>query len=163
MSLFVDHNRGATISECGRYRYNLWRRLSGDPRRVLWILINPSVADAVDDDPTLRRLVGYSREWGFGRLEVVNLYAGIETKPVDLWKMADPVGPENDRRIVDAASAADLVVCGWGANAKANRIADVVGLLRGVRLHALRTTQAGQPWHPLYLRADLVPAPWEMP
>jgi hypothetical protein len=156
-------DRGATISDDGLYRYQLWRRISSDPRRVLWIMLNPSTADADVDDPTIRRLIGYAKAWGFGRLDVVNLYAGRATKPADLWKMLDPVGPGNSLAVGAAAGAADLIVGGWGANAPVEQVEWLLRRVMAADLHALATTKAGQPRHPLYLKGDLTPTPWVMP
>jgi hypothetical protein len=161
--LFRDIDRGATMSDDGLYRYHLWRRVSSDPRTVLWIMLNPSTADASVDDPTIRRLIGYARAWGYGTLWVVNLYAGRATKPADLWEMEDPGGPRNGRHLEEAAHAADLVVGGWGANAPIGRVWWAINYVGAGRIHALATTKAGQPRHPLYLKADLVPVPWVMP
>lgn len=158
-------DRGATISDDGLYRYQLWRRISSDPRRVLWIMLNPSTADADVDDPTIRRLIGYAKAWGFGRLDVVNLFAGRATEPADLWKMADPVGPENELYVLSRAKRAELVIGGWGAEpAMSPWVVHIIGKVQQwVTIHALATTKAGQPRHPLYLKGDLTPTPWVMP
>lgn len=158
----VGVERSAVISDDGVYRYRLERRWSPG-FTVAWVLLNPSTADADTDDPTLRRIVGFSRRMGFGRAVVVNLYAYRATDPRALWRAADPVGPDNDRHLRDAL-AGHVVVVAWGANAKPERIARFMEIHRGApgagRLHALAVTAAGQPRHPLHLRGDLTPQLW---
>jgi hypothetical protein len=157
--------RSAVISDCGLYRYRLDRRWAPGPT-VAWIMLNPSTADADTDDPTLRRILAFSRGWGFGALRVVNLYAYRATEPADLWRAADPVGPDNDRHIAAAVSCVE-VVAAWGANARPDRIAAVLALIARApgagRVHALAVTKSGQPRHPLYLAGSLEMQRWEMP
>jgi len=150
----------ATFSACLAYRYSLSRQW-GDDGSVCWIMLNPSTATASVDDPTIRRCVGFSRAWGYGALEVVNLYALRSTDPAGLWKSTDPVGPQNDAAILRATQRASLVVCAWGANAKPARVAQVRELLMETPLHHLGRTKAGMPRHPLYLRADSIRQAWE--
>lgn len=87
----------AGISECGTYRYWLCREWSPGLDSLVWLMLNPSTADATQDDPTIRRCMGFARRWGYGGITVVNLYAYRATNPRDLLTAADPVGPENDR------------------------------------------------------------------
>lgn len=157
--------RSAVVSDDGVYRYRLERRWAPG-FTVCWVMLNPSTADADTDDPTLRRIVGFSRRMGFGRAVVVNLYAYRATDPRELWRAADPVGPDNDRHIREVL-AGHVVVAAWGAHAKPGRIARFLAVHAqspgAGRLHALAVTASGQPRHPLYLRGDLHPQPWENP
>ena len=151
--------RSAVLSPCRRYRYALARRW-GEGEAVLWVMLNPSTADAERDDPTLRRVIGYSRAWGFSALTVVNLYAYRATDPRYLFAAPDPVGPDNDTHLTRAAGEHARTVAAWGAHARPERIAAVLAL-PGIRtLTALALTASGQPRHPLYLRGDLTPHPW---
>lgn len=158
-------DRSAVISDDGLYRYRLERRWAPG-FTVCWVMLNPSTADAATDDPTLRRIQGFSRRMGFGRAVVVNLYAYRATEPRDLWRAVDPVGPDNDEYLRDAMTGHE-VVAAWGAHAKPDRIARFLEIHRSARgagrLHALALTSAGQPRHPLYLRGDLVMQPWTVP
>jgi hypothetical protein len=162
LALFAEASPGtAELSDDMVYRYSLGRRWS-DGGRVNFVMLNPSKADAVNPDPTMTRCVGFARSWGYGGLELTNLYAFRATEPKDMLAAVDPVGPLNDEFIVRAARSADLVVCGWGANADPKRAAFVLGLIRGVAgkvPHALRMTKGGQPTHPLFLPATLRPVP----
>lgn len=157
----LKQGSGALFSEDRLYRYLLWR--SGR-RRVVFIMLNPSTADETKDDPTIRRCRGYARDWGFDGVIIANIFAYRSTDPKALYELADPVGPENDRYILNAAAqSAGPVVCAWGGHGKLNsRGAHVAKLLRdaGHKPMAFGFTQAKknvtpQPWHPLYLPADL--------
>lgn len=146
----------ATISGCRTYRYTLSRTgIFGDAPAV-FLMLNPSTADATVDDPTIRRCLGFAATWGRNGIIVANLYALRATKPKDLWTHPDPVGPENDWWLAQIASRHPEIVCAWGANAKPARVREVAGILRahGSRLMCLGTTKDGAPRHPLYVRAD---------
>lgn len=159
MTVTTADQHAAKISPCGRYRYALGRRW-GDGGTVAFVMLNPSTADATMDDPTIRRCMGFAKTWGYGGLVVANLYAYRATKPADLWKVADPIGPDNDQHLVWVAEGCDQIVAAWGAHAKPDRIAAVLALPGMDRLTALALTKDGQPRHPLYLRGDLTPQPW---
>ena len=150
--------RTAKLDDSGRYRYTLGREWAPGPH-VLWVMLNPSTADADQDDPTIRRCIAFSRAWGYGSLVVVNLFALRSTKPIALYHSSDRVGPDNDVHIADAATTAALVVCAWGNHgALQGRAVDVRRLLP--RPHYLRLTGKGQPEHPLYLPGSLRPQMW---
>ena len=149
----------AKISECGRYRYLLTRppeSMLAERGTALFIMLNPSTADAEIDDPTIRRCRGFARDWGCNGLTVANLYAFRATDPSELWKQDDPVGPENNEQLYALAKEYGDVVCAWGANAKTERAQEVVRILEGAgaRLWCLGTTKSGAPRHPLYIKAD---------
>lgn len=149
-----------------RYRYELGRVIDAGPfegrTEVLWIMLNPSIATAVQDDPTIRRVVGYSEAWGFRWARVVNLYGLRDTDPRRMLRHPYPTGdPINRGLIVEHARHADLVVCAWGNHGgdRGTEIAEQL-LAEGVRLHALAVTARRQPSHPLRLRAELSPRLW---
>ena len=139
---------GATFSADGRYRYRLWRRWDRSKPVVAFVMLNPSSADGRRDDPTIRRCIGFARAWGFGGIDVVNLFAYRASEPRRLREVDDPVGPDNARYLRRAIRRADLVVLAWGAHAVA------AGLLSLPRARCLGLTRAGQPRHPLYLPRD---------
>lgn len=152
----------------GAYRYRLVRRW-GKPTPypmpyVCWVMLNPSTADAEIDDATIRRCLVFSDAWGYGALEVVNLFALRSTDPRALAQADDPVGPRNDAMIMAAATPAEaLVVCAWGTGGGLHaRDQAVLRSLRDrfVRLHYLSLTKGGHPGHPLYLPKDSRPKPW---
>src|SRR5881396_744410 len=109
---------GATFSRDRRYRYRLWRRWDRSRAVVAFVMLNPSTADAMHDDPTIRRCIGFARNWGFGGVDVVNLFALRATDPRALRRAHDPVGPANDRHIASAGSRASLVILAWGAQGR---------------------------------------------
>lgn len=137
-------------------------------------LHNPSTAGEQVEDPTSRRGIGFARAWGGGKLVFVNPWAGCSTKPENLWKMTDPIGPMNDFHIAavarEVAETGGFFVFAWGAvspprqlrYAVTERLHAFEKLVRGhgCDVRALGVTKAGQPRHPLYLRADAKPEPW---
>lgn len=157
-------SRAATISGCGKYRYTLTRELSDSSRNAIFIMLNPSTADAEQDDPTIRRCMGFARSWGCGRLVVLNLFAIRATKPSDMLSADDPEGPENwesFRRYLEypddpMTRERDVIVCAWGAHGT-HRDQDktVMGWLDrwAIEPKCLGETKAGQPKHPLYVAA----------
>lgn len=122
-------------------------------------MLNPSTADASVNDPTIRRCIGYTRSWGYGSLAVVNLYALRATDPDELRRHPSPCGPDNDAAIFDAAVAASLIVCAWGADPMAPARARAVEghLLDGMPLFCLGRAKEGEPRHPLMMKGDLKP------
>lgn len=164
----------AVLSADGLYRYRLTRTLDTyrDQASVLFVMLNPSTADATTDDPTIRRCVGFAHRDGFARLEVVNLHAYRATRPRDLHDAAaagiDPHGPHNDRHLIDAASrhtgGPHRIVVAWGAQARPAAVDRFTNLLNpNVKLWCLGTTKTGQPRHPLMLRTDTPFEPWPRP
>lgn len=156
----------AVISSCGRYRYALSRQtgLLNAGGTVLFIMLNPSTADAETDDPTIRRCLGFARRWGYRRLDVANLYAWRATDPARLHDAADPVGPENDQWIARLACRARLVIVAWGANLhpQPRRVGRVCDLLDHYRrpVRCLGLTQHGHPRHPVRLAGAIEPVPF---
>jgi hypothetical protein len=143
---------GAELSACRTYRYRLWRHWDRDLFPVVWVMLNPSTADENFDDPTIRKCVGFARQWGYGGIEVVNLYAYRATDPKQLKKAADPGGPGNYAAISRVA-AGRTVVCGWGRNAERGHVWRVLQTLRDVKaeIKALKINADESPMHPLYV------------
>lgn len=151
----------ATYDARRRYRYRLSRVWDPTLPRCAMVMLNPSTASAVRLDPTVRRCVRFAQDWGFGALEVVNLFALRSTDPHALRTHPRPVGTRNDDALLAAAASADLVVAAWGVHGTlADRGSTVRALLREHRLHHLATTRDGHPRHPLYLPLTARPSPW---
>ncbi len=153
----------AVISHCGKYRYSLRRTFMVGEGACAWILLNPSTADAQLDDPTIRRCIGFAQRWGYAGMQVVNLFALRSTDPGQLRVAPDPVGPENDRYILEVAESCDKVILGWGNHGSLfDRDVAVVKLLQGAGItpYALGLTKSNAPKHPLYLKSDTVPFPY---
>lgn len=148
----------AVYSDCEAYRYLLTRVWDGALPRALFVMLNPSTATEVQNDPTVERCERRARALGFGAFRVTNIFAFRATDPRAMRAVADPVGPDNDaaiRESVDwAGGPADRIVCAWGTHgAHLGRGAAVAQLLResGRDLHHLGLTAAGAPKHPLYI------------
>lgn len=152
--------KSAEISPCGKYRYHLQRIWEVGAPRVAFVMLNPSTADATEDDPTIRRCIGYAKAWGYGGLDVVNLYAYRATDPAELKRVSSPIGPDNDETLLAVVRQADKVICAWGGHG-GRRGEIVLRKLRqsGISPMCLETTKKGEPKHPLYLKADLNPVP----
>lgn len=157
--------KDAYISRDGLYRYSLLRDWSPEDT-MLFIMLNPSTADADLDDPTIRRCIGFAQREGCGALEVVNLFAFRATDPADMKAAEDPVGPNNDQTIREALHASEApkhVVCGWGVHGSfMDRDKAVYELVwnMGYQPMALGVTKDGHPRHPLYLKNDAPLVPW---
>lgn len=158
--IFVDDTEsGARFSECGRYRYSLWRREAGAPIRDLcaFVGLNPSTADETLDDPTIRRCRRFAADWGFRGIVMINAFAFRSTYPSALSTIPDPVGYSNDDAIRRIAMDVGAVVCCWGNNGTfRDRGPQVLRMLRRVvpgSVYHMGLTKTGQPKHPLYLLA----------
>ena len=148
---------GAIIT--GNYRYLLWREWNNSNKTVTFIMLNPSRADAQINDPTITRCINFARSWGYGRLEVVNLFAYRTSKPSLLKQAAEPIGKDNDRYIIESVNRSDRIILAWG-NYGLWRKQDLytLELLKNYNyLYSLGITKRGCPRHPLYLRSTIRP------
>jgi hypothetical protein len=186
-------SKGAQIDASGTYRFRLWRewRLHplpakwdmwtneigdpvvdgageqiGDPLSCVFVMLNPSTADGEQDDPTIRRCVGFAKRFGFDRLEVVNLFGFRATSPAELLNISpevDPCGHENQRAVMQALDKAGMIICAWGAHGgHLDQDETMLGWIerfndRDAPVVSLGVTAKGFPRHPLYLRADAEP------
>jgi hypothetical protein len=134
---------------------------------MLFVMVNPSTADAVEPDPTITKCIGFARRWGYGGFTVVNLYAYRATYPKDLKaaqkRFLDVVGPENDEAIKKAISEADYVVAAWGAIGGPTVRAEQVAKMLPPNVQTILPTSEGYPGHPLMLSYNLKPQPWQHP
>ena len=131
---------------------------------ILFVMLNPSVADHTQDDPTIRRCIGYAQRELCTELTVVNLFALRSTNPVGLSMYADPVGPENVRHVTEQwtlHARIGIIVVAWGAHPFALR-SELRKQMSGIGARCLGTTKAGEPRHPLMVRADEPLVPWTM-
>lgn len=146
----------AVIDDTGQYRYLLcrdWGLFGQSNLQIAWIMLNPSTADAYQDDPTIRRCKAFSELWGYGRLVVVNLYALRSTDPKKLFSHSDPVGPRNEEYIKRVVQESQLVVAAWGAFKLG--VPDAIRrVLSDKVLWCLGTTKQGHPRHPLYVKSS---------
>jgi hypothetical protein len=148
---------GAQFSDCRKYRYSLWRTWAKDSH-VLFVALNPSTADEKEDDPTIRRCIGFAKAWGFGGIYMLNLFAYRTTDPANLALVHDPIGPKNDEFLQMYLDPKGLNVACWGNGGKLmDRARAVVDLLGKENLSCLGITASGEPKHPLYLKKGLEP------
>lgn len=152
--------RTASISCCGRYRHSLGRHWQRNRGFVLFIGLNPSTADANQDDPTIRRCVTFARDWGYGGMEMCNLFDWRSTDPKNLPRNEIAISDKNDPTLRCRVADASLVIAAWGNVPWARRRIDFV--FRDVysdakRWHCLKLTKDGFPWHPLYVAKSVKP------
>jgi hypothetical protein len=169
-------NGYATLSADNVYRYELGGDIGPEEpllvsgrvlKIILWIMLNPSTADAIEDDQTIKTIVRFSEKWGYNHLIVGNVYAFRTKDPKLLFKAmkagVDVVGPMNNihlsRMVERARKTGGEVIAAWGGNAKHPRVRvvqDIAGELR-----CLRVNGDGSPVHPLYQPGDLMPTIWQ--
>lgn len=160
----------AVISACGAYRYRL-ERVLGEGETVAVVMVNPSTAGADNDDATIRKLRGFGKANGWGRIIVGNLFAYRATDVRELAKVADPVGPDNDDHLSRLFHEADLAVFAWGPLAKQPRYhrarwRNVNRLARDAHLRPLcigAPAKDGHPCHPLMLAYSSPLQQWNAP
>ena len=153
----------ALYSDCAAYRYALTRTWDAAGGRVLFVMLNPSTATEVQNDPTVERCERRARALGYGAFRVCNIFAWRATDPRAMRAQPDPVGPDNDAAILEGAAWADAVVCAWGTHgAHLARGPAVEALLRatGKPLWHLGLSKDGHPRHPLYIAYTHLPQPW---
>jgi hypothetical protein len=171
-SLFHDlsdgDRSGAVLSDCGTYRYHLWRRWDPCLPTMVWVMLNPSTADAKEDDPTIRRCLGFAKREGCGGISVRNVFALRATDPAELAKHPDPFGPENEEYLLGArgVSLLTVLVLGWGAKLTHPRLrsyyqrAECCLVTQSPKCFGV--TKKGDPRHPLYLPGNAALTPWKM-
>ncbi len=162
-----DARSSASYSDCERYRYSLTRVWEPAGRKALFVMLNPSTATERQNDPTVERCERRARALGFGAFRVTNIFAWRATDPRQMRAADDPVGPDNDRAILEGADWADTIICAWGTHgAHLDRGPEVEALLRahlagrGAPLFHLGLTKAGHPKHPLYIAYAQQPEAW---
>ena len=154
----------AVYSPCQTYRYTLTRVWNPAGPKALFVMLNPSTATEVQNDPTVERCERRARALGFGAFRVCNIFAFRATDPRVMRAQIAPVGPENDTAIAESALWADRIICAWGTHgAHRARGPAVERVLRGTgrRLYHLGLSKAGHPKHPLSIGYAQQPELWE--
>jgi hypothetical protein len=152
----------AVYSDCESYRY-LLTRIWDDGPRALFIMLNPSTATEIQNDPTVERCERRARALGFGAFRVTNIFAYRATDPRVMRAAADPVGPANDAAILQSVPWADMIICAWGNHGlHLDRGRQVHDMLQKVStdLHHFGLTSQNQPRHPLYVGYEKLPERW---
>ena len=155
---------GARFSDDRRYRYLLTRRVGTGKKRVMFLMLNPSTADEVRNDPTIARCIGFAKSWDCGWLYVTNLSPLRATDPADVLGAGpepDDVWDTNMKNILETATCCDFIVAAWGihgaAQGRADRVLEQLSAIQREVL-CLGVTRQGYPRHPLYVQADTRPA-----
>ncbi len=157
MNNLFDKN-GADFSKDLQYRYALWRIWDESKPLIMFIGLNPSTANQVDDDPTIRRVKRFAQDWGYGGVYMANLFAFVTPYPVELKLVRDPIG-DNDMYLDIISKKCDKIIFAWGNFKEATERAEkVASMFNG---DALMLNQNGTPRHPLYVKADVVPVPYK--
>jgi hypothetical protein len=171
-------NFETTLSSDRKYRYTLWRNAQqfdrwlpriepGEPKSsyLMFIGLNPSIADEKADDNTIRVCRGYAKAWGYTHLCMTNLFAYRETNAHAMFMCQDdPIGIENDFHLLDCAASAGCIIACWGAWAEATRRSRaVLELLADYPIHVLKLNNDGSPHHPLRMEKVSRPLLWKQP
>lgn len=165
------------------YRYTLSRRVPSDlfvndpllglraRGSLCWVMLNPSTADELADDPTIRKVKGFTKRWGYREARVVNLFANRATKPALLWaRLAmnmEVVGSMNDDAIATEAARADAIVCAWGrlplqAIKRRDEVLEKLWATEHQRLFCVGRNADGSPAHPLFVPYLDTPQVWKI-
>ncbi len=153
---YASTSMGAVFSKDRHYRYSIWRKWANKSRFVLFICLNPSIADESTDDPTLMKCLKYAKTWGYDGVRIANLFAYVASEPSEMKKAENPIGPDNDAWLVKLSKEASLVIAAWGNDGSfQGRSQQVIKLIPG--MHCLKVNKTGEPAHPLYLTDNLKP------
>ena len=159
----MNFNERIVFSDDRLHRYFLERIFQEGSRTLNFCMLNPSTADEIQNDPTVRRCIGYAQDWGYDRLIVTNIFAYRSTNPKGLREIENPAGDENNYYIEEAAKESEQVICAWGNHGEyLDRGSEVSELLKPYSPHHLGLTKCGQPKHPLYLAKKLLPIKWAL-
>ena len=143
--------KGAIFSKCDQYRYALWRTWTMDLPKLMIVGLNPSTADAQNDDPTIRRCIQFAKDLGFGGVIITNLFAFKSTQPKGLYQSAHPVGPLNNFFLAEFKKISSTVLVAWGNHGTfKERNQEVLKLFENP--YCLKINKSGHPAHPLYLK-----------
>lgn len=156
--LYLSQNSGAILSVDRKHRYALWRKWDENKPYVLFIGLNPSKADENNDDPTLRRCIGFAKAWGYGGVCMANLFSLRATDPRDMKNSPYPVRKENQKYLQQLANNAGLIICAWGTHGSyLDADKQFMKHLKAYSLKCLGITKEGHPKHPLYIKSDQQP------
>ena len=151
--VFKGFTKGAAFSQCQTYRYLLWRNWDLTLPAMMVVGLNPSTADATEDDPTIRKCIKFAKCWGYGRLMMVNLFAFRSKDPWEMLHHRLPVGPENDDWVALVAGHCEFILAAWGRHGTQMSRHEVMrDVLHDYPLHHLGLNLGGTPKHPLYIR-----------
>lgn len=159
----------ALFSDCEKYRYKLTRTWDTARNGVAYLMLNPSTADEMKNDPTIARCQLRAIGMGYGRITIVNLFPYRMTDSTQLYYSSDDLIGDIDaanNAIIEAVESSEMTICGWGSHPLATaRAEDVFAMLLNInlqgRLHCLKQNKNGSPMHPLYVGYSVVPTPYQ--
>lgn len=151
--------RAAEVSDCKQYRYSLRRVWEPNKPKVMFVCLNPSTADGVLDDPTIRKCVCFAKAWGYGGLYMGNLFSYRTKSPTELYSVIDPIGPDTDYWLSTLSKDASLIVAAWGNHGSYLDRSEQVRKLFS-QLSYIKMNKSGEPAHPLYLPGEHRPVRW---
>lgn len=156
LELFPGIQRGAIISDCGNYRYRLWRIWNEEKPKVLFIMLNPSTADEVENDRTIRKCIRFANGWGYGGLYVGNLFAYRSTDPKHLLEVENPFGENNNDHLMEMSAYCKVMVCAWGNQKILDQLSPDKDFINNLDITKkyIELSLGGTPKHPLYLKSD---------
>ncbi|MGN7300360.1 DUF1643 domain-containing protein [Ferdinandcohnia sp. SAFN-114] len=154
--------RRAIFDPSRTYRYSMSRIWDESKKKIVFIMLNPSIANETADDNTTKKCITFAKKFGYGSLEIINLFAYVATDYNELKNLSREVaiGKENIDYIIRAVNSADKIVAAWGENGTIHqRNKDIENLLRGYDIDCLKVTARGFPSHPLFLsyKCELIP------
>jgi len=158
-NLFDDN--GAQFSSCGKYRYCLWRIWDEALPKTMFIGLNPSTANESQNDPTIRRVIGFATDWGFGGVYMMNCFPYISTDPNALKDFGNTA--YNDRKLYLIGEQCEQIIFAWGAFSivkELGRDEELKGMFPSAK--ALIINQNGTPRHPLYVPANTKPIDYRL-
>ena len=121
----------------------------------MFIGLNPSTANEGKNDPTIRRVIQFANNWGYGGVYMMNLFAYITAYPIELKKCNDPIGMNNWHLNDISKKCKDVLFC-WGnfkeAKERGNEISNWFTFA-----YCLGKNANGTPKHPLYIKSDTKP------
>jgi len=160
MDLFNINDNGAIFSDDAdrEYRYSLWRIWDDNLPMIMFIGLNPSTANEITDDPTIRRVKKFASDWGYGGVYMLNLFAYVTPYPEELSKCNDPVA-DNDLHLKLFGEICDEIIFAWGSFDEAKERAKKV-IQMFPKAKALIINKDGTPRHPLYVKGDTIPVPY---
>jgi len=162
-----NERRTAVFSPCRKWRYHLKQVWDDTKPNLLWMMLNPSTADETQNDPTVERCEQRARQWGYGGVEVYNIFAYRATDPSDMKAQAEPIGPDNDKWAAEFAKQSQhtLAILGWGEHGKhRDRGAEVLKIIQSHQgqVQVLKVNKSGHPKHPLYIGYKQKPQPFNL-
>lgn len=150
--LFENKNKGAIFSDDRKYRYALWRLWDENKPLVMFIGLNPSTANENENDPTIRRVINFAKDWGYGGVYMMNLFAYVTAYPKELKECGNPVA-DNDHYLLNISMKCKDTVFAWGNFKEAEeRSKEVQNMFK--KATCLGINKNGTPKHPLYIKSN---------